>query len=351
VAQSVQSRRRRSLGQRLGLAGAALVVELLLIEAALGLIGLMPPEPRAQAGEHADRERKNFVADPELGWRMRSGANFVWRTEGREFPFRADARGFRIDERPDAPVAPASAPRIALVGDSFTFGTGVTFADTFGAKLAAALGAVAENRAQPGFGVDQMWRTAELEVLPDAPPDLIVVGLILDDFERTRQAYRHAEGFNKPRFRLEDGRLVRSGPADNLSGIGRFLDERSRLFTLGEAVARRLGEQHGIGDWWRLNAACLTALFDAAAAARVPVLVVHIATVAGWRPFPALRALVEEAAPAVALVDLATEWGTPPEGAYYPLDGHLNATGHAVLAALLAEKVRQHFPAWPARPR
>ncbi len=351
MAQSVQIRRRRSLGRRVALAVGALVAELLLIEAALRLFGLMPPEPRAQAGEHAERERKNFVADPELGWRMRPGTSFRWRTEGQEFPFLADARGFRIDERPDAPAAPTGAPRIALVGDSFTFGTGVIFADTFGAKLAAALGAAAENRAQPGFGVDQMWRTAELEVLRESPPDLLVVGLILDDFERTRHAYRQTEGFSKPRFRVADGRPVRSGPEDNLRGLERFLDEQSRLFTLGEAVMRRLGEQHGIGDWWQLNAACLAALFDAAGRARVPVLVVHITTVAGWRPFPALRELVDGVAPSVALVDLAEEWATPPEGAYYPLDGHLNATGHAALAALLAEKVRLRFPAWPARPR
>jgi hypothetical protein len=351
VARSAGSSWRRRIAKRLALAVGALIAELLLIEAALSGLSLMPPEPRAQVGEHADRERKNFVADPEIGWRMRPGASFRWRTEGEEFPFLADSQGFRIDERPGVPAAAPGAPRIALVGDSFTFGTGVTFADTYGARLSAALGAVAENRAQPGFGVDQMWRTAERFVLREAPPDLLVVGVILDDFERTLHAYRHAEGFNKPRFRLDDGRPVLSGVADNLSGIERFLDQSSRLYTLGEAVMRRLGQQHGVGEWWELNAACLSALFAAARAASVPVVVVHIATVAGWRRFPALGELVAGAGSDVALVDLAVEWATPPEGAYYPLDGHLNATGHAALADLLVRSVRGRWGDWPTRKR
>ncbi len=353
-------RPQRALWQRLALSLGALLVGLLLLDGALALFGAVPPEPIAQVGDQANQSRKHFVADLELGWRMRPGTSYRWRTEGQEFPFRADDRGFRIDERPNAPAPPAGAPLIALVGDSFTFGSGVAFADTYGARLADALGAAVLNRAQPGFGVDQMWRAAELEVLSGPPPDLLIVGLIQDDFQRTLHAYRAAEGFSKPRFKAERGRPVPSGREDNLGPLARILDRRSRTFTLWKTIDRRLGQQWGVGHWWELNAACLDALLDATQARGVRVLVVHIATVAGWRPFPALKELVAARAavpgaaafagrsgPTVAFVDLAEGWAAPPQNAYYPRDGHLNAHGHDAVATLLANVVRRHWSDWP----
>ncbi|MSR47960.1 MAG: SGNH/GDSL hydrolase family protein [Planctomycetes bacterium] len=341
---------RRSLWKRVALALSTLVAELLLLELLLALFGILPPEPRAQVGETADRERKNFVADPGLGWRMRPGTSFRWRTEGREFPFLADADGFRIDEREGIAPPPLGAPRIALVGDSFTFGTGVTFAQSYGAVMAERLGAVAVNRAQPGFGVDQIWQACERVVFAGEPPDLLVVGVILDDFERSLHAYRHAEGFSKPRFRVEAGRPVASGVADNLGAVGRFLEQRSRVWTMWKGADRRFGQLFGVGTWWSVNAACLDALLDGARARGVRVLVVHIATVAAWRPFPALAELVAKRAAAgdeVLYCDLAAQWRVPPLGAYYEVDGHLTADGHAALAAMLVAQVSVRWQSWP----
>ncbi len=349
MAGAVVARRGRG-ATRLALALTAVVVELLLLEAGLALFGLLPPEPRAQVGEHRNEERKRFVADAGLGWRMKPGTSFRWRTEGQEFPFLADADGFRIDERPDVPPPPAGAPRIALLGDSFTFGTGVHFHETFGARLATALRGVAENRAQPGYGVDQIWQVGEQVVLAGAPPDLLVVAVILDDFERTLHAYRVAEGFNKPRFRVVDGRPVPSGVEHNLGPIARFLDRYSRLATLWKAVDRRFGQKWGVGAWWELNAACLDALLDSAARSGVRVVVVHLATVRAWRPFPALRELVlrrQAAGAAVAYCDLATAYPSAPRHGYWPEDGHLNSIGHAEVAGLLATIVRSTWPDWP----
>ncbi|MBL8843710.1 MAG: SGNH/GDSL hydrolase family protein [Planctomycetes bacterium] len=336
--------------KRVALALSAVLLELLLLEAGLALFGVLPPEPRAQVGEYRNHERKRFDADPDFGWRMKPGTSFRWRTEGQEFPFLADAAGFRIDERPDAPTAVPGAPRIALLGDSFTFGTGVHFHETFGAQLAASLGGVAENRAQPGYGIDQIWQVAEKVVLAGPPPDLLVVAVILDDFERTLHAYRHAEGFNKPRFRVVDGRPVPSGAEHNLGPLARFVDRTSRLATLWKAVERRFGQKWGVGAWWELNRACLDALFDAAARRGVRVLVVHLATAAAWRPFPALRQLVERrraAGEAITSCDLAVQWQSAPADAFWPEDGHLNAVGHAKVAELLAAQVRSTWPDWP----
>ena len=51
-------------------------------EAALALFGLAEPAPRTNVGERENRRHAHFVADAELGWRMRPGASFEWQVDG-----------------------------------------------------------------------------------------------------------------------------------------------------------------------------------------------------------------------------------------------------------------------------
>ena len=109
----------------------------------------------------------------------------------------------------------------------------------------------------PGFGVDQAWLSARYQALP-LKPDLLVVGLIDIDFERSQVAFRRNEGFGKPTFRLINGRLMQRGTEAPPNFLMQYLDERSRLWSMGVRAWRAAGVKYGAGEYWSLNQASST---------------------------------------------------------------------------------------------
>lgn len=329
---------------------AALSIKLLLLfasigltlaasEAALALLGLYPPEPRTYAGEHENRHAAHFVADDEIGWRMLPGGSFEWEVDGSAARYLAGDEGFRVGgARGPAPGRPR---RIVLVGDSFLWGFGVPYEKTCGHLLESALpGVEVDNRAMVGFGLDQIWLTLRRWALP-LDPDLVIAGIFLDDFNRSFSAYRRAEGFNKPAFRLAGDALVPATAGDRPGRVVRFLERRSRLFTLLRRADRRLGRTAGAGGWWSLNAAILDAMRRDARQAATPLLFVHIP----FReeiPFPALAAYMEEHG--ARFLDLPPWTKAERQRLFFPRDHHLNAAGHADLAASLELWIRDQMP-------
>jgi hypothetical protein len=107
-------------------------------------------------------------------------------------------------------MAFASVPakrRIAIVGDSFTFGLEVRYEETWGHQLERALGSEVQvlNFGVDGYGVDQ----ADLRYERDAlswRPDVVILGVINDDLRRTMGVYAFLSfpggeiPFSKPRF-------------------------------------------------------------------------------------------------------------------------------------------------------
>ena len=108
----------------------------------------------------------------------------------------------------------SSTCRIALVGDSYTFGEVVRYEDTWGYRMQQQLGSRCQvlNFGVGGYGVDQMY----LRYLKDVRawhPDLVILGFINHDVIRTMAIYiflMFPDGgmpFAKPRFVLQDGEL------------------------------------------------------------------------------------------------------------------------------------------------
>ena len=107
-------------------------------------------------------------------------------------------------------------PRIALVGDSFTFGLEVRYEDTWGHRLETALGGAFQvlNFGVDGYGVDQAYLRYRRDVVPWRP-DVVVLGIINDDLRRTMCVYgflchgaMSQMPFPKPRFVLREDRLA-----------------------------------------------------------------------------------------------------------------------------------------------
>jgi hypothetical protein len=104
--------------------------------------------------------------------------------------------------------------RIALVGDSYTFGEDVLYEDSWGHFLEKALGPEFEvlNFGVPGYGVDQAYLRYEKDVR-EWKPKVVILSFIPHDTERTMTVYPPLNypawelPFSKPRLILRGGEL------------------------------------------------------------------------------------------------------------------------------------------------
>jgi len=149
-----------------------------------------------------------FVVDDRLGWvpgRSRRSKEGLYSTS---------VEGFRSANAGVSYAARPPGPRIAIVGDSFTFGLEVPFESSWGAVLEGSLGANATvlNLGVDGYGVDQ----AVLRYERDArawKPDVAILGFIDHDLMRTLSVYPFLQfpewgfPFSKPRYVVENGEL------------------------------------------------------------------------------------------------------------------------------------------------
>jgi hypothetical protein len=101
--------------------------------------------------------------------------------------------------------------RVAIVGDSFTFGSGVRFEDSWGYRLEQLLpqGCRVLNFGIGGYGIDQMYLRYKRDV-PPWKPNLVILSFIDPDLERAMSSYgflyiEEGNSLPKPRFVLDQG--------------------------------------------------------------------------------------------------------------------------------------------------
>ena len=146
------------------------------------------------------------VEDPDLGWDLGRGRR------SSDGLYVTSPEGFRRGEQPLAMAG--SRYRVALLGDSFTFGEEVVFADTWGQQLAAELpaGSVVLNFGVPSHGPDQTLLKYRRDVQP-WQADVTIFGFLSASPLRNFTVYPfldpHLElPFSKPRFVLQDDALI-----------------------------------------------------------------------------------------------------------------------------------------------
>ena len=118
--------------------------------------------------------------------------------------------------------------RIALLGDSFTFGLEVGYEQTWGYELEKLLGREFQvlNFGVDGYGVDQAFLRYRRDAAP-WHPEVVILGVISDDLRRTMCVYgflcfpASEIPFPKPRFVLD---------ADTLALLNRPLPRPESLF-------------------------------------------------------------------------------------------------------------------------
>jgi hypothetical protein len=295
------------------------------------------PVQMGWVGQFQNRHSDRFIPDAQTGWHMRPNESFMWAMDGPAKLYRSNAQGFRSGAEFD--------PRdrrfkIAFVGDSFTYGTGVSEEEAYpGVVSAAARNRVSWNFGMPGFGVDQMWLSTRYQALP-LKPDLLIVGLINVDFERSQAAFRRFEGFAKPTFRLVGSRLVQRTTESAPNFIMQYLDERSRVWSMWIGAKRWFGLQYGYGEYWTLNQAIIAAIREDCRKAGVPVLFAYIPA-KGMKPFPSLRAYMERTG--AAYIDLTEQRPVPPPSIYLRHDSHLSVEGHRYVGNLIDSWIKSHL--------
>jgi len=150
-----------------------------------------------------------LVVDDLLGWTVGPNRRSV---DGLNF---SSAEGLRS---PRADMAFADFPatyRIALVGDSYTFGLEVKYEDSWGYQLERALGPEFQvlNFGVSGYGLDQAYLRYYRDVRP-WQPDVVIFGVFPHDLERTMTVYTFISfpeweyPFAKPRFITNGDQLM-----------------------------------------------------------------------------------------------------------------------------------------------
>lgn len=150
-----------------------------------------------------------LVYDDRLGWTVgpnRRSANGLYYSSSEGL--RASGEGISL--------AQSTKPmRIALVGDSFTFGEDVAYEDTWGFLLEKALGGEFQvlNFGVGSYGLDQAFLRYREDVRA-WNPKIVILSLISADVRRTMSVYPFIAAphwqipFSKPRLILRDGVLT-----------------------------------------------------------------------------------------------------------------------------------------------
>lgn len=251
---------------------------------------------------------------------MRPEHNFIWEKGGRQNQYVSNSSGFRSDKEF------AQKGAIALIGDSFSFATGVDYPDTFSALLEKKLGSTpVYNFAMPGFGIDQMWQSLEHQVLP-LEPSLIIVAFIDHDLDRSLTAYRIVEGFNKPSFILDQNGLRPRTAGDQPPGLIKLLQRHSAIANGISNGLRQIGFNYPVGAWFKINAEIFSQMNKEANQAGVRLLFVRLPLVEQSNFISLAHHMGSIGANYLDLAGAEREY--PAEGIFIIDDGHLNEAGH-----------------------
>lgn len=198
------------------------------------------------------------------GWALAANLRDVEVFEGKRL--NTDAHGLRGAREVPFEKSPGVL-RVAIFGDSFTFGEEVGDDETFAHQLELLLpGVEVLNFGVHGYGHDQELLYLR-EALPLYHPDIVLVGHVTDDSMRNMLAFR---SFAKPWFRISGGGLELHGtPVPTPSQVLASHPWSSRLIDLLGMARTRLLWRWGdrVTETDRLTDAILCAIFREARAA------------------------------------------------------------------------------------
>jgi hypothetical protein len=180
--------------------------------------------------------------DAELGWTNSSGATGLFARKEFAYKVRINSQGLRGPEV--SRLKPAGVRRIAVIGDSYTWGIGATDAELFTTLIGQGIaGSEVLNFGVAGYGPVQ-YDLLTPRVLEFAPDVVVVAFCLGNDF--VDNVFWRRYGYYKPFVRLEKDRtLVTDGyplPQVNRfrpqpdSGLARWLLDNSYVVQLFDSI-------------------------------------------------------------------------------------------------------------------
>ena len=238
---------------RLGLARGLALVFSMLLSLAIVEVGLRLSDAysgQAYSVSPTGSQYKFYKFDPVLGWANAPGMRGTDERDEFRFPIQINDQGMR-----DAPVVRERAPgpgrkkRIAVLGDSFTWGIGVADEDRFTERLERDRGVEVLNFGVSGYAPVQYSLMID-DVLAFRPEVVVVAFCLGNDFGDN--VYFERYGYYKPWADLDaSGALVIRGyPLPNVDDFG-FREPTEGLVLvrmLERAISRRffLPDQAGL---------------------------------------------------------------------------------------------------------
>lgn len=260
--------------------------------------------------------------------------------------------------------------RIAVIGDSFTFGMGVDLEDTYVKQLERQLGAQGMSVEVLNFGVGgyNMWQyrlVLEQKVL-DFNPDLIAVGFFLDDVEVSIPPYEGDENW-KPVNRYERkarGEIKVSYLWNLVRNLNQLVETKYRHrrgYRYLQGISQRkqaVGPAHPDHTYYKIQIGNM----DESVYQRFRNALSGLANVAGNRGIPLVALYIPDASQlheserqhvnrflreataeaGIAMVDATTRFEVVPDPKtlyLFPLDAHTSPEGHRIIAECIAEEI------------
>lgn len=307
--------------------------------------------------------------DPGLGWAHTPRQSGTFSRDEFSHEVRINAMGFRDVERSDAaagggaemasPGGRPRGPRIAVFGDSFTWGHGVADDEIFTRVLEGMLpGAEVWNFGVSAYSTDQELLLFR-KVAPIARPDVVLVMLSRNDFEGN--VSDRAGSYPKPRFvRANGGLALTNVPVPEISAWARAGSALRRRSALANGLAMLLlGEPEGgsrssaeeettmtidLLDLFATEAAERGARFAVALVPSTAHVYPETIPPLEARRFDAIRVWsATRGAPVLDLIPPFREAFARSGVMYhYRADKHWNEEGHRLAAESLARLLREH---------
>lgn len=331
------------------------VLALVAVELGVRTLGIAP---------QLSDEYGYFVHDPALPYRTAPSATFSGRSRSDEFDYEFvhNARGFRDRDR-----SLGRAPgvfRILALGDSFTYGAGAAYEDTYLRRLERRLNESGSARSETEIikaGIPRYFPEPERMLLERYgmayTPDVVLIGFTPNDVMDT---YMGLEA-----VAVDASGYLKTAEATLLGSPGAFLylNSHAARVVLTRYLGYRRGQRHTI-DWpqvfvadglyekaWDEIEAELTRIVAIARAGGARPVLVHIPISPSDTAYfgiddvsyPASRLRVWARRERVLFVDVlpAMEAAATSRSLYWEKDSHPNADGYAVIADTIYEALTE----------